>query len=103
MNRNLWELYKSSERGKNTITIFNPNGEDMYAKAEQIFSFVEQTTGINPQYAGDMLFVIDSNCEIENISFEEDIANRAWFEQFIDKFLYGHFRIHQSDRLTCHQ
>lgn len=85
MNRNLWELYKTSERGKNTIAIFNPNGEDMYEKTEQIFSFVERDTGINPQYAGDMLFVIDSNCEIENIPLDEDLANRTWFEKFIDK------------------
>lgn len=86
MNRNIWNLYKSSERGQHAIEVFNPNAEDLCAKAEEIFAFVQLTDHTDPHYAGDMLYVIDANCQIDNLfPNNENPADLSCFERFIDK------------------
>lgn len=88
MNRNIWELYKTSERGRRAIEVFNPNVDDLCAKAEEIFSFVTHIDEANAQYAGDMLYVIDANCQLDNM-FPEDVnpTDFSNFERFIDNLM----------------
>lgn len=46
MNRQMWNLYKESERGKKCIEMFNPETEDIYSAASGIFEFSHKTDSL---------------------------------------------------------
>lgn len=94
MNRQLWELYKNSERGKKAIATFNPDVEDIFAGIEDCFELTKEYHGIEEEniwYMGAMALMLALTCEEDRLLPNDQIHQRDCFEKFIDAYRVTHW------------
>ena len=85
MNRQLFELYKNSERGKNVINIFNPDAEDVFLSIEKIIEYAQNWGCTDkPSYVADVCDVLWLN--IEEKGMWQGELTRDSYSEFIEKF-----------------
>ncbi|WHF52127.1 type I restriction enzyme HsdR N-terminal domain-containing protein [Chryseobacterium gotjawalense] len=89
MNKNIWNLYKNSERGKNAIEIFTINeGEELLEKISKIYDFCEEFVGEKSEKENflNILFGIYDNIIVDNLYLKENENIIDFYERFIDNF-----------------
>ena len=88
MNKNIWNLYKESERGRNAISIFNFNGineDDLEDRVKAVIDF-------NKKYLGGAkvdnilyrFYWIFDNIVVDNLYTKENESATEYFERLID-------------------
>ncbi|MGI5975645.1 MAG: restriction endonuclease subunit R [Paludibacter sp.] len=92
MNKNIWDLYKNSERGKKSILLFtigeNDNLED---KIRDIYLFCSSYLGGNSKVDNfiDRLFLVVDNLFADNLLMEENENVNKYFDRLIDNLELG--------------
>jgi len=89
MNRNIWNLYKNSERGQNAIEIFNFNEhDDLFDKTSKIYDFCSEFMGDISEKEDfiNTLFSVYENVSVSQLSLKENEKINSFFERFIDNF-----------------
>lgn len=84
MNKQIWELYKTSERGKRMIALFEPVIDEEWKNIGNIFKEFADYTG-GEDYMGmayDISFIYD-NALLSNLLFDEDQTGKEIYETFI--------------------
>lgn len=97
MNKNIWELYKSSERGKKTIELFtNREDENEVEWAEQIFKkYIEYFGGESNNKEDILNYCVDNFCSsvmcifANNLQVNEDENTTNYFERLIDNIEFS--------------
>ena len=86
MNRNIWELYKNSERGKEAIELFNFDIGDTEQKVKYIFrKYNEYFGGLDLEdYFIDNFILIAQNIIENEIFLETDETASDYFTKVID-------------------
>ncbi|MHA3047741.1 hypothetical protein JSO59_010355 [Riemerella anatipestifer] len=88
MNKNIWELYKNSERGKKAIELFTFDGEndDLEIKAKEIFlKFNEYFGGIAVEnYFIDNCFLINGSIIADKLFIKENETQKDYFTRLVD-------------------
>ncbi|MBT0548540.1 restriction endonuclease subunit R [Riemerella anatipestifer] len=87
MNKNIWNLYKNSERGKNAIELFSLHENfDMEEKVSEIFEkFHEYFGGMDVKdYFLDNFFFSFGSISVENLFANEEETYDEYFVRFID-------------------
>ena len=88
MNKNIWNLYKNSERGKDTIALFTFDCEkdDLEIKANEIYQKYSEylgIAGIEDYFIGNCFLTIDS-IDINELFIEENESASEYFARLID-------------------
>lgn len=88
MNKNIWNLYKNSERGKDSIALFTFDSEkdDLEVKAKEIFQkynayFWSRSA---EDYFLDRCFSIIDNIFVNKLLLDESENASEYFERLID-------------------
>jgi hypothetical protein len=88
MNKNIWDLYKNSERGKDSISLFtfDCENDDLEVKAKDIFKkYNEYFGGIDDEELFlDRCFLIIDSININDLFLEENENAFEYFERLID-------------------
>lgn len=87
MNKNIWNLYKSSERGKNAIDLFTFKDDDFIdVKAGEIFKkYNEYFGGIDVEnYFIDNCILFINSLIADELFFEDDESISEYYEKLID-------------------
>ncbi len=87
MNRQIWEMYKSSERGKEVINLFSfykDREEEAIPKMEEIIK--RYVANANIEVLLSNFFLVMDNVEIDNLKQFEQEEDDTFFERFIDNF-----------------
>jgi hypothetical protein len=87
MNKNIWNLYKNSERGKEAIALFTFNKGDYYEeKVKRIFrKYNEYFGGLNVEdYFLDNFFLIFGNIRADDMFIEDNEDMINYFVRLID-------------------
>lgn len=102
MNKQMWNLYKESQRGKDFIEMFNPADENVHESVEKIFNFSSKINGevISSDKFLDLFFLFLVNIqESKNIPTTED-WNRDNYSKFIAEFEVIDFTIDENDEIV---
>lgn len=88
MNKNIWNLYKNSERGKESIALFTFDSEkdSLEAKAKAIFQKYNEYfggTGVEDNFLDRCFLIIDS-IDVNKLFIEEPENASEYFERLID-------------------
>lgn len=89
MNKNIWNLYKNSERGQKTIKIFTiDEGKKLLEKVSEIYDFCIEKIGDESQKENfiNIFFGIYDNIVAENLYIKENESLTEFYERFIDNF-----------------
>lgn len=92
MNKQLWELYKNSDRGKETIDLFSFYLEDTFSE-----KYILKVREIASSFGGkkddneieifiDLLFLIGVNLECDNLFILENEDFKDYSRRFIESF-----------------
>src|SRR5690606_25640336 len=96
MNKNFWELYKNSERGKEAIALFtfDKDNDDLEVKAKQIFNKYNDYLGgptVENYFLGNCFLIIDSIIS-DKIFIEENESSQSYFTRLIDNLEVGYVK-----------
>jgi len=88
MNKNIWNLYKSSERGKDAITLFtfDYENDDLEIKAKEIFQKYNEYfggIGVENYFLHNCFLTIDS-IDVNELFIEENESTSEYFVRLID-------------------
>jgi hypothetical protein len=88
MNKNIWNLYKDSDRGKKAIALFsfNPEGDDLETKAKNIFGKYNEYFGgidVEDYFLDNCSLTIDS-IVADKLFIEETENASEYFTRLID-------------------
>jgi len=89
MNKNFWDLYKNSERGKRAISIFSIQQGDLLSKVvEPIYDFCRKFFGDDDEKDNflNTFFCVYENILVNDIQQNENEPNQIFYERFIDNF-----------------
>lgn len=87
MNKQLWNLYKESERGKKCIELFNPEIENTYTGITTILNFLEKWEENSPVDKWlDFHFLFSANLPISNLLPEDGEWTREKFNNLIENY-----------------
>lgn len=87
MNKQLWKLYKESERGKKCIELFNPEIENTYTGITSILNFLEKWEENSPVDKWlDFHFLFSANLPISNLLPEDGEWTREKFNNLIENY-----------------
>lgn len=90
MNKNIWNLYKNSEKGKDSIALFtfDIENDNLEVKAKDIFQkYNEYFGGIDVEdYFLNRCFLIIDSISVNNLFIEESENASEYFERLIDNF-----------------
>lgn len=92
MNRNIWDLYKNTERGQNAIKIFTiEEGEKLLEKISEIYDFCKVTIGENSvkEHFLNVYFGIFDNIIADELFLKENENLTDYYERLIDNFELG--------------
>lgn len=92
MNKNIWELYKNSERGKNAITLFTiKENDNLEEKVRAIHSFCSDYLGgkIEEENFLNRFFLITDNIFVDDLLLEDDEDASSYFERLIENLELG--------------
>ncbi len=96
MNKTLWNYYKQSTDGQNTIAMFNPEPDDAYQEIENIATFLQKLDGyVEPQHFTDRVLVYEVNLSERNLLIEE-LSERKSFETFVESYDLKEFDIQEE-------
>ena len=87
MNKNIWNLYKNSERGKDAIALFTFDSEkdNLSVKATEIFKKFKEYLGIDvASIFLDRCFLTIDNVAVNNLFIKENENTSVYFERLID-------------------
>lgn len=88
MNKNIWDLYKNSEKGKEAIDLFTFDIEkdDLEIKIKNIFQKLNEYLGgvDNVDYFIDNCFLIINSIEFDNLLFTDNNDTSEYFKNLID-------------------
>lgn len=88
MNKNIWNLYKNSERGKDSIALFTFDSEndDLEVKANDIFQKYNEYFGGRSveEYFLDRCFLILDNILVNKLFIGETETASEYFERLVD-------------------
>jgi len=92
MNKNIWNLYKNSERGENAIALFTISDEDLKSsdiwttKFQEIFRFCKDFVGEtrNENWFIEYLFDTNGSMLIDGLLMRENEDSTEYFERLID-------------------
>ena len=88
MNKNIWELYKNSERGRNAIKLFTFDSEkdSLEIKAKEIFQKYNEyfTNNVNEDYFVNYCLIILDNIYASNLYLEDNENAAEYFTRLID-------------------
>jgi hypothetical protein len=88
MNKNIWNLYKNSERGKDSIALFTYDNEkdDLEVKAKEIFQKYNEYFGgiVVEDYFIDNCFLIIDSINVNELFIGETENASEYFERLID-------------------
>lgn len=92
MNKNIWELYKNSERGKKAISIFTINENDsLEEKVRAIYLFCSEYLWGKKELENflNRFFAVTDNIFVDNLFFEDNESISDYFDRLIDNFELG--------------
>ena len=87
MNKQMWNLYKESDRGKKCIEMFNPETDNIYDGIKAILNFSEKWEGktdINGWM--NLNFLFDANLPDSGLLPEDGNWTREKFNHLIEKY-----------------
>lgn len=87
MNKNIWNLYKNSERGQKAISLFTFNDEDFVdVKAREIFKkYYEYFGGIDVEdYFVENCILFLNSFIVDDLFFEENESISEYYERLIE-------------------
>jgi hypothetical protein len=91
MNKNIWNLYKNSEKGKNAISLFTISDDDnLERKIKAIYKFCEDFLGnADIEDLLSRFFLITDNIFADEILINEDESASEYFNRLIDNIEIG--------------
>lgn len=102
MNKNIWNLYKNSERGQNAISLFTINNDtNIEEKITSIFHFCKDYLGgfAQEKHFITRFFLISDNIFADNLLFEENELVSEYFNRLIDNLEIGYVDITNDGKL----
>jgi len=88
MNKNIWNLYKNSEKGKEAIALFtfDKQKDDLEAKVKNIFQKFNEYLGgnENEDYFIDNCFLIINSIEVSDLLYTDNNDSSEYFKNLID-------------------
>ena len=87
MNKNIWNLYKNSERGKETIALFTVNKDDYLENTEKIIfqKYNEYFGGLAAEnYFLDICFLIIESINADKLFIDKNESSTDYFIRLID-------------------
>ena len=93
MNKQLWNLYKESEKGKACIVLFDPEIEDTFKGINDVFEYSKQWGGENIDAVEDLYFLYVANFSVNKTMPEE--WTRELYAKFIEE--YKIIDVYQTD------